>query len=144
VASRFGLERADLLNTLLMTLPGASVNYLGEEIGMTDICVEYPEPSKEPVLCTNSSAPHTFTRDFCRSPFQWNSGTNAGFTNGSTTWLPVATNYQTVNVAKELDVLPTSHLKLYKALIQLRQNELFVNGKLDLRALSDNVLAYTR
>ncbi len=39
-----------------------------------------------------------FSRDPQRSPMQWSPDKNAGFSNGSTTWLPIHPDYKTVNV----------------------------------------------
>lgn len=39
-----------------------------------------------------------YTRDFQRTPMQWSNESNAGFSNGSRTWLPVSPRYQLVNV----------------------------------------------
>lgn len=36
VASRVGVEKIHMVNTVVLTLPGASVTYYGEEIGMED------------------------------------------------------------------------------------------------------------
>lgn len=36
VASRLGRDRIDAINMMLLTLPGISINYNGEEIGMVD------------------------------------------------------------------------------------------------------------
>jgi alpha-glucosidase len=36
VASRIGIEKVHMVNTVVLTLPGASVTYYGEEIGMQD------------------------------------------------------------------------------------------------------------
>lgn len=36
VASRLGRDRIDAINMILLTLPGISINYNGEEIGMVD------------------------------------------------------------------------------------------------------------
>ncbi len=60
-------------------------------------------------------------RDPARTPLHWHTGANSGFTaHGSTPWLPLADNYQTVNVATQKGE-PTSTLNFYQTLIALRQ-----------------------
>ena len=49
-------------------------------------------------------------RDNARTPMQWSSEPQAGFTTGSTTWLKVNSNYLQVNVAaEEADSLSVLH-----------------------------------
>ena len=43
-----------------------------------------------------------FSRDPCRSPMQWTSSIQSGFTMSSKPWLPVHDNYRTVNVEVNL------------------------------------------
>ncbi|KAH8390165.1 hypothetical protein KR200_008418, partial [Drosophila serrata] len=120
-ASRYGKEYIDAMNMLVMILPGVSVTYQGEEIGMTDGEISW-EDTVDPWGCnSNPEIYEQYTRDPERTPFQWTSGANAGFTNGSTTWLPLAADYKTVNVETEL-VAEESHLKIYKELVALRKS----------------------
>ena len=51
VASRIGVEKIHMVNTVVMTLPGASVTYFGEEIGMQDFR-DYP------VCCNDGRDPN--------------------------------------------------------------------------------------
>ena len=107
ISSKAGVYLARALNVLLMTLPGTPTTYYGEEILMTDVYVR------------NVS---TEERDKARTPMQWNTSANSGFTGpASTPWLPVATNYTVYNVEVEnRDSL--SSLSLYKKLTALRSN----------------------
>ncbi|MFQ6116574.1 MAG: alpha-glucosidase C-terminal domain-containing protein, partial [bacterium] len=60
-------------------------------------------------------------RDPERTPMQWDASENAGFSPpGVETWLPVAKNYQEVNVAAQQRD-PTSTLNFYKILLKLRR-----------------------
>lgn len=87
------------------------------------------------------------SRDNARTPMQWSSGANAGFTSG-TPWLKVNPNYQRINVqAQEAD--ENSVLNYYRKLAALRKapdyKETFVYGRF-LPAYEDkeNILAYYR
>ncbi|KAH8285196.1 hypothetical protein KR054_006031 [Drosophila jambulina] len=143
-ASRYGAANADAMNMLVMILPGASVTYQGEELGMTDGEISW-EDTQDPAACnSNSEIYEQFTRDPSRTPFQWTSGTNAGFSTAAKTWLPLAADYQTVNVATET-AAERSHLKIYKSLIALRKSSLTLqNGNTKYAVLSDNVFVVKR
>ncbi|XP_055681560.1 maltase 2-like isoform X2 [Lutzomyia longipalpis] len=144
VASRFGRERVDALNVLLLTLPGISITYNGEEIGMEDNVEISWEESRDPAACnTNSTLYMKFTRDPERTPFQWSDDANAGFSSAPSTWLPVHRDYRSVNLAKQ-KASERSHYKLYKKLTELRRHPTMINGDFTPMAMNDNVLAYTR
>jgi glycosidase len=83
-------------------------------------------------------------RDGERTPMQWNSGVNAGFTTG-TPWLRIPASAKKVNVAVENNQ-PDSLLNYYRRLIGLRRSEpALVQGQW--RPVNDNdtfVLSYLR
>ncbi|XP_058829358.1 maltase A3-like [Topomyia yanbarensis] len=142
-ATRFGQDRIDAMNMLILSLAGASVTYQGEEIGMTDVFISWEE-TVDPAACNAGEALfEEKSRDPCRTPFQWDDSAMAGFTTGSRTWLPVGPNYRTVNVKVE-EAQERSHLKVYKAMMKLRESKTFLHGLLRVRAMSDNVLAIVR
>lgn len=88
VVNRLGLNRTDLLNIMVQTLPGIAVTYNGEEIGMTDQFISW-ENTIDPLACNQD--PDTYealSRDPARTPFQWDDSRNAGFSNANSTWLP--------------------------------------------------------
>ena len=108
-----------------MTLPGIAVTYQGEEIGMTNGQISY-EDTVDPAGC--NCGPDRYdaigcSRDPERTPMQW-SGTepNAGFSTADKTWLPVAENFETVNVESE-NADPLSHLNVFKTLIFSRNSD---------------------
>ena len=61
-----------------------------------------------------------FSRDNARSPFQWDSTPNAGFSSG-TPWLPVNANYTRINLEVQKKD-PDSVWNFYRALIELRKD----------------------
>ena len=61
-----------------------------------------------------------YSRDNARTPVQWTSGKNAGFTEG-TPWLMVNPNYTSINVESQ-EKNPDSVLSFYKKLIALRKD----------------------
>ncbi|KAI8035783.1 hypothetical protein M5D96_011534 [Drosophila gunungcola] len=143
-ASRYGAANADAMNMLVMVLPGASVTYQGEELAMTDGEISWAD-TQDPAACnSNSDIYEQFTRDPSRTPFQWTSGTNAGFSTAPKTWLPLAADYQTVNVETET-AAQRSHLKIYKSLVELRKSSLTLqNGSTKYGVIGENVFVVKR
>jgi len=122
VASRIGCDQARVANVLLLTLWGTPTTYYGEEIGMEN--VEIPlEFVQDPPAVNQPEIAHIVGRDPERTPMQWDTSTNAGFTpEGITPWLPVPEDHVIRNVAIQEDN-PTSMLKLYQSLSVLRWSE---------------------
>ncbi|MBN1666319.1 MAG: DUF3459 domain-containing protein [Anaerolineales bacterium] len=118
LASRYGIEQARVAGLLLLTLRGTPTLYYGDEIGMTD--VEIP-PAQQMDPYGKHVPEHG--RDRCRTPMQWDPGPLAGFSppGTPTTWLPLAPDYEQVNVASQLH-RPGSMLSFYRGLFALRRN----------------------
>lgn len=79
IGSKVGSDLIDGMNALVTLLPGTSVTYYGEEIGMLDNTDITYEEGLDPLGC--NYPPEEFasrTRDFERTPMQWDSSTNAG------------------------------------------------------------------
>ncbi len=105
---------------VLTTLPGATVLYYGDEIGMPDVAVP-PELRRDKM--TQVSQGPAGSRDRGRTPMQWDASATAGFTApGITPWLP-AGDAARCNVADQL-ADPGSTLALCRNLIALRRAEL--------------------
>ncbi|KAF6207154.1 hypothetical protein GE061_018393 [Apolygus lucorum] len=135
VGTRMGSDLIDAMNMLVLLLPGTPVTYNGEEIGMTDGFVRVDQYRD----------PNTPNRDPERTPMQWNTSVNAGFsTNVTDPYLPVNPNYWEVNVATETSNEP-SHLSVYKQLVALNK-ELAASTSTNLTSavLSDWVFAFLR
>jgi alpha-glucosidase len=125
LATRFGGEaQARVAAMLLLTLRGTPTIYYGEEIGMADVPIP-PEKIQDP---QGINLGPERTRDVCRTPMQWDAGPNAGFSpEGVETWLPLADDYPTRNVAA-LTVDPKSILSLYRRLLGLRHTRPALQG----------------
>lgn len=83
---------------------------------MTDGYVSWRD-TKDPQAC-NTDDPMNYwrkSRDPARTPYHWDSTARAGFTSGNTTWLPLADNYETVNLAAQV-AASKSHYKVRIAL----------------------------
>ena len=84
---------------MLLTLRGTPTCYYGDELAMTD--VEIP-PDKEQDPWGKQVPGLALGRDPERTPMQWDSAPNAGFsTPEAEPWLPVGDTYVMVNVETE-------------------------------------------
>lgn len=144
VASRFGLERIDMMNMIDLSLPGASITYNGEEIGMKDVWISW-EDTVDPQACnTNKDVYDAHSRDPARTPFQWDDSTSAGFSTNPKTWLPISPDYQLVNVKRQ-ERARRSHLKVYRELVKMRKRPTFRYGDLETYSMmGDQVLVLVR
>ena len=125
-------RRIELMNGLLLSLPGTPVIYYGDEIGMGD---------------------NIFLgdRNGVRTPMQWSGDRNAGFShaNSQRVYLPVVTDpeyhFEAVNVEAQ-SANPHSLLSWMKRLIALRKrHRAFGRGSLELlRPENRKVLAFIR
>jgi len=125
-------RRIQLMSSLLMSLPGSPIMYYGDEIGMGDNM-------------------YLGDRNSVRTPMQWSSGVNAGFSNADPErlWLPLVSNalygFQAVNVDSQ-QRNPTSLLNWTRRLIEVRRStRVFGRGTLAfLKPANHRVLAFTR
>jgi alpha-glucosidase len=133
---------AKLMATFYLTLRGTPIMYYGEEIGMENNDPKRKEDVQDPIGKTGWPAEKG--RDGERTPMQWNSSTNAGFSEKKP-WLPVPPSYATHNVESELKD-PNSVLSVYKKVLALRHtNVALVEGSYTaLNGDDPNVLSYLR
>ncbi len=134
-----------MLGTISLLLRGIPFIYQGQEIGMrnakwssmeefNDISTKDQYHTAREAGLSNQEALEVcsrMSRDNARTPMQWTSGENGGFTKG-TPWLKVNPLFKDVNVeAQEQD--PDSVLNYYRKLVALRKSdelkEVFTYGK---------------
>jgi glycosidase len=148
------VRKAKVLHLLQLTVRGVPCMYQGEEIGMTDARFPY-KTSLDPLGQKYKSAPRfifdmggeTMNRDELRTPMQWDTSINAGFSTAKKTWLPVHTDFSKVNV--EIETSDDNSLlrevqqllKIRKELPALRSGALELS---DTKSLPKGVLAYKR
>jgi alpha-glucosidase len=118
LASRYGRDEARVAAMLLLTLRGTPTLYYGDEIGMTDVPVP-PNRRQDPWRIEGSME---MGRDPSRTPMQWNTAPNAGFSppGALEPWLPLADDFEIANVEQQL-AEPRSMLKLYRRLLAYRK-----------------------
>lgn len=151
------IQKAKLLATMQLTLRGIPFIYYGEEIGMSNVDFKLKE-SQDPIGQKFSFFPipliskliaFSLTRDRCRTPMQWNSELNAGFSVDYQIkpWLKVPETYKKINVAKQ-EKNPSSVLNCYKRLLKTRKaNRSLQEGKFEFltqNGLKKKCLAYRR
>uniref|UniRef100_A0A0A1XAI1 Probable maltase D n=3 Tax=Zeugodacus cucurbitae TaxID=28588 RepID=A0A0A1XAI1_ZEUCU len=133
-ATRIGEKRADMMTIVTHALPGTSVTYYGDEIGMPDLATE----------CTPTNCDF---RDPERTPMQWDSTKNAGFSAGNSTWLPVNPNYKLLNVQRQRGVA-RSTLQIFKNMSALKKTPAFrafkEEGGFSYGALTEQVFQIVR
>jgi alpha-glucosidase len=140
IATKVGMRQAPVAAMLLLTLPGTLTIYYGEEIGMTNVAIP-PEDVRD--SAEKNQPGIGMGRDPERTPMQWDTTINAGFT-AAVPWLPLASDFDKNNVAT-LTADQTSILHLYRKLIALRRSRsgLVSGGLINLSALN-NLLSYER
>ncbi|RLU25537.1 hypothetical protein DMN91_001693 [Ooceraea biroi] len=142
-ASRFGVKRADQLSMLATVLPGVSVIYNGDEIGMVDRNFTYAE-TVDPAGCNaGPDRYHLKSRDPERTPFQWDNTISAGFSTSNKTWLPVNSNYKTLNLAAQ-KIASVSHYKVFKSLTRLKKKPVIERGSLETVLVTEKILGVVR
>jgi alpha-glucosidase len=125
-----------------LTLRGTPILYYGEEIGMENNDPKRKQDVKDPIGVL--SWPKDKGRDGERTPMQWNSEHNAGFTTGKP-WLPMPESAKARNVEAESKD-PQSVLAFYKQLLRLRKAEpaLREGAYIPLNEADANVFSYLR
>lgn len=142
-------------------LKGIPFIYQGQEIGMENCAftsmdqIDDISTKEEYKVCLDAGIDEesamklvcSYSRDHARTPFQWNSGANAGFSK-CTPWMMVNPNYTQINL-EEQQKREDSVFSFYRKMIALRKDEAYkkvmVLGKtIPLMPEIPNLIAYTR
>lgn len=141
LVTRFGEKQARMLAVMQLTLPGTPVIYYGQEIGMSDGQIA-PDQIRDPFELRVPG--RGLGRDPERTPMQWSGGTNAGFTESDSPWLPIAHTFETINVEAE-NTDSNSSLSLYKNLLKLRSDSpVFGSANYQSAFEDEKIFAYWR
>jgi alpha-glucosidase len=134
---------AKLMATLLLTTRATPLMYYGQEIGMRTTPPARKEDVQDPI--GKIGWPQEKGRDGERTPMQWDTSKNAGFTTSDHPWLPIPPSAATYNVEVE-SKQPDSIYSFYRQLFELRRNQNGLrNGTYQsLDPDNPNVLAYLR
>ena len=146
IISRYGSEKyrtesGKMLANMYMLQQGTPFIYQGQEIGMVNTRLESLDEYVDCFVKNNYAVGMKMhlgekrcfenavksTRDNSRTPVQWDSTENAGFSTGAP-WFPVNKNYKEINARAEAEN-PNSILNHYKALIKFKkENEVAIYG----------------
>jgi oligo-1,6-glucosidase len=167
VVSAFGddspahrVASAKVLATMLLTLKGTPFIYQGDELGMTnypftniDQCDDIAVKNAwKALVLTNQVPPDIFmanvrkvSRDNARTPMQWDSSPNGGFTTAPKAWLAVNPNYKEINAKQEL-ADPNSIYHYFRQMADLRRKTpaLVYGDYQDVDPKNPKIFAYTR
>lgn len=147
MVSRFGNDKeyhdqsAKLLATMLLTHYGTPYIFQGDELGMTNMQYKSMKEVQD-IDSVNSftyfakdggteaefiKKVNTQGRDHARTPMQWDSTANGGFSKGKP-WMDVNPNFKRINVAAA-EKQPNSILHFYRQLIAMRKKHpMFIYG----------------
>ena len=158
-APEYQVASSKMLTTFLLTMRGTPFYYFGDELGMNNIKFEKIEDYKDiesiamygQIKAKGGDLQHFLNgqkigaRDNGRTPFQWDSTANAGFTTG-TPWIKINHNKKVINVATEKKDA-NSPLQYFRKIVKLRKDnkDILVYGKyILLDKENPEVYAYTR
>lgn len=147
IINRYGsldyrVESGKMLAAMYMLQCGTPFIYQGQEIGMTNVELSRLDEFKDVLTFNNHNLfkklgynedrfvkhANKVSRETARSPVQWSSEKNAGFTSG-TPWFNICANYKEVNV-EEAEKDPDSILHFYRKLIKFKkENKVAIYGK---------------
>ncbi len=151
-------ETATMLAQTIHLMRGTPYIYMGEEIGMSDPNYDSIDDYRDieshnaykMLIKEGKSSGEAFSiiskksRDNSRTPMQWDSSENAGFSNIKP-WLKVNSNYRQINVESALND-KNSVYYYYKELIELRKEKDIISDGSYTPILEDHprVFAYLR
>ncbi|XP_046826186.1 alpha-glucosidase-like [Vespa crabro] len=143
LVSRIGEKRARIIMILVFLLPGVAVIYNGDEIGMEDTVLSW-EDTKDNEACNAGKDKYlSKSRDYGRTPFQWDNSTSAGFSTNPKPWLPLNSNYLKLNLANE-KISKDSFYNMIVFLSKFKKDFPTENEEFVMKVPNKNVLAFSR
>ncbi|GAA3605715.1 oligo-1,6-glucosidase [Gibbsiella greigii] len=156
---RWRVASAKALATMMLTQRATPFLYQGDELGMTNYPFQRVEDFEDveirgqwrDLVATGKVPAQEYlqnvrqtSRDNARTPMQWNTAANGGFTTGKP-WLAVNPNYAQINAAAQQHD-PDSVYNYHRRLIALRsQTPALIYGEFkDIDPANAQVFAYTR
>jgi len=161
--SRFGddsvywRKSAKMLALYLLSLRGTPYIFQGQEIGMTNFDFKSMDEVRDieshnvyrllrhfhvpRSICWNII--RTSSRDNARTPMQWNTSVNAGFTSG-TPWIGVNQNYRRINEWDQR-IDPNSIRSFYRKMIDIRaKSDILKYGSFQALTTTNRLFAFER
>jgi len=114
-----GLRRARAATSLMLSLPGSSYIYQGEELGLPEV-IHLPDSARQDPTWFRTNG-ERYGRDGCRVPIPWEADAPSyGFGTTSASWLPQPAEFRALARDAE-DGVEGSTLELYKLALRLRR-----------------------
>ena len=124
-----GLRRARAATSLMLSLPGSSYLYQGEELGLPEV-VDLPDHAREDPTWFRTGG-ERYGRDGCRVPIPWESAAPSyGFGPSAKSWLPQPAEWAKL-ARDQQDGVAGSTLELYKLALRLRREHALAEGALE-------------
>ena len=139
--TQVGLRRARAASALMLSLPGSSYIYQGEELGLPEV-IHLPDSSREDPTWFRTNG-ERYGRDGCRVPIPWEAASPSyGFGPSPASWLPQPAEWATL-ARDAQEGVEGSTLSLYTLALKLRREHGLGLGSVDwLPSPSDSVLVY--
>ena len=136
-----GLRRARAASTLMLSLPGSSYLYQGEEHGLPE-SVDLPDESREDPTWFRTKG-ERYGRDGCRVPIPWEGASESfGFSTGAKSWLPQPAAWAEL-ARDQQNGVAGSTLELYKLALLLRREHSLASGTVEwVAGFGPDVVAY--
>ena len=124
-----GLKRARAATALMLSLPGSSYIYQGEELGLPEV-IDLPDSARQDPTFFRTNG-EKYGRDGCRVPIPWEADAPGyGFNTTGASWLPQPADW--APYARDAqDGVPGSTLELYREALALRRKHNLGHGKLE-------------
>ena len=143
---RFPLNLSNIFFMINLLLPGTSIIYYGDEIGMNNnfnlTYEDLQDPYSQDPYCTQVQYEkgECICRDPSRTPMQWKNESNAGFTTNETSWLPVIDDYEIFNVENQQNY----HLQSFRNISALRQTNAIKYGEIYFPFHDEDIFSFLR
>lgn len=158
-APQWRVLSAKMLCTCMYLMQGTPYIYQGEELGMTNAGFTMLEDYRDietlnaynDLVSNGKLTPEVMlhylslsSRDNARTPMQWDSSSNSGFTEG-TPWIQIAKNYSKINAGAEQND-PDSVYSFYQKILLFRKcNHIIRDGSFNLLwPEHESIFAYSR
>jgi len=139
--TQVGLRRARAASALMLSLPGSSYIYQGEELGLPEV-IHLPDSSREDPTWFRTNG-ERYGRDGCRVPIPWEAASPSyGFGPSPASWLPQPAEWATL-ARDAQEGVEGSTLELYTLALKLRREHGLGLGSVEwLPTPSDSVLVF--
>jgi alpha-glucosidase len=136
-----GLRRARAATSLMLSLPGSSYLYQGEELGLPEVIMLPDDARQDPTWFRTKG--EKYGRDGCRVPIPWEADRPAyGFNTTGKSWLPQPTDWAPL-ARDSQEGIPGTTLEMYRSALALRREHNLGMGTVEwLKGYGADVVAF--